>query len=465
MMFGRMLTSDYSLLMLPSLVFLSLFVALGYDGFYGQDAYAYLNFSDAINEKGIDTIWRESFFWPKLYSSLGGIVSFLTIPTTFALCFISAISLGLSAVFTRKTLLNYNVPPQFATWIVILGIILAPYLLRSGLSAMSDSLMVCLVSLFFLLDSRYRLSESLNGFLALSSVAVLIFNTRYVGILICAPLLLFYVIKAFKKKQYIQLILGCLILSVPILQYLQSTSNGLSSHYFLDSWSIKNWFLSSFEGGERPFNFELINILHSLKSIVHPGYSLIVAPLVLVAVIKRIKPDLMVITSALIYILFIAGIPFQNDRFLIVIPILMIIALRDAIPAGFEMLAKLKHPAIVLTSLIGIVFSVLAMRTPISVNQTERKLADYINKNSYDGVICFEVDVALESRLRDVTVYSLWDLDTLQSYKGLHLILDDESVRDAWEGTIVDKNLSHLKLNYHLHLINEIGSFKDYILE
>jgi len=187
--------------------------------------------------------------------------------------------------------------------------------------------------------------------------------------------------------------------------------------------------------------------------------------LVLVAVIKRIKPDLMVLASALIYILFIAGIPFQNDRFLIVVPILMIIALRDAIPAGFEILAKLKQPALVLTSLIGIGFSILAMRTPLSLNKTERELATYVKNNSYSGVLSFEVDVALESRLGDVTVYSLWDLDTLQSYKGHHLILNDESIRDAWKGTIVDKNLSHLKLNYHLHLIDEIGSFKDYRLE
>lgn len=435
---------------------------LKFDGLYGQDSYEYLRYSIEIKKFFLTGIHPGHSFWPAGFPILAALFSFF-MPATVSVQLVSFLSLyGVLYFIWRLIILLYKEHSNVLMFLST-ALLLSPYMLRGSLISMSD-----LPATFWLLGSTFFAVKyyRVNGFreilLSVLFGSLSVF-TRYAAIVPVATIFMGLAYLWLKNIRVLHLL--CLFLPIGFLVlhlYFNEVSVNPVQHFPVNVWSFINYFKSSFIDEQGSFNYLFPNIIHVLKVFFHPGF-LILNSVFLFVIIWKKKFDfdfgiVIIGLVLLIYSLFLAGIPFQNSRFLLLTyPFALIL-----IYPGFEYLMNLfgKYKLYLFGFLIVLQIALFtrAIMPTFQLNLVERNVVSQMKTHQNQTLYSFDVDVALQGRGLDFDYRNLW-IEKYSSFENGALVLfNTEKLKAQWDGKNPMLNWDYMNENYRLLLLDELGS-------
>ncbi len=465
--------ADY--LIIPTLLgFFILFrYLLGFNGLYGQDSYEYLNFARSLRGFFINGTPPPDFFWPVLYPLAGAFLSLILQDVGFSLQFVSIISAAVVYIYTLKIIrLIYPESSKNANVYLLVLLLLSPFFLRFSASIMSDMMtLAALVSGTYHLFKFIRLKSVVSICLAalLCGVACM---TRYAAIVLVFPLALYGLFHFFKHKTRFYILLPVILLgAIPLIPHFLirwGSSTSFLQHDWLTTWSPFHFLKSDFITRDGIQQNAVPNIIYSLMGIFHPRYFLAGIPVLILGFRKfgRTPEVIMLAIAVAFYLLFLSGIPFQNNRFLLqVLPFFLMIYYRPTIQV-LKMMGKDPLPVsrlitifitctavIIQLSLFVVSFKKVYDRTMI-----EKEIHRFVLSKNSPPIYTMDIDVSLQSKGIDAPIYNIW-LEYYEQPDTTALVIFNTNVfPKQWRGMNPMKNWDHFNEDYHL---KEIKSFKE----
>ena len=120
-------------------------MVLDFNGLYGQDSYAYVDYAEGLRAWLGGGEMPEAIFWPEGYPMAGALLSYVTGDVAVACLWLSALSVGMAVYWMLRLgrLMGWG---NGAVWAVGLVLGSSPFLLRNGMMCMSDAMAVALVA-------------------------------------------------------------------------------------------------------------------------------------------------------------------------------------------------------------------------------------------------------------------------------------------------------------------------------
>lgn len=396
-----------------------------FDGLYGQDAYAYYDF-------GGDLLYflrtfnpPPPFFWSIGYPSLLATGFLIAGTSEWVALSISLLMGALLAPLVYGLGLQFKLRPAYA---FVAGLLMAisGQAWQSSLVIMSDipTLFWAVLSAFALW--RYIHTNKRRWLLLCALTISFSVLTRWIY-LILPPIYLVTLYMLFKRRiRWFDLSLALIIALIPAIPqviYNQINSSPTLDHAWVQGWSPVNMLAKDFVNIDGTFHYETINALFYAYPVYDARY---VSPLISLflilgvsGLIRRKQPaqTCFILLWLILPYLFLAGIPYQNIRFsLIVMPIVTL-----CIAFGLEAVAtwiKLREKKLrfVSTGLIGILCLAGLLHTAITGYDYANA---FIEKQSGDKAIV----TWLEERIpEDATLYTFDITLTLKHYSSANII-------------------------------------------
>jgi hypothetical protein len=393
----------YGLFFITVLAFLWI---TAFNGLYGQDSYEYLRYTKCLNEFFRSGANPGDYFWPIIYPLTGSVFSFV-IPLPFALQFISVLSLVLAAIYIEKII--FLIFPSERIWArlyVFLFFLLSPYMLRASLVVMSDSLSIFFVVAAWYYFEKYKRSVTSKSFLLFVLFFAAAIATRYAAFIVLLAPAIVIGIKFFKNFRFFSFLAAlCIVVALFTPHFLIRSHNplGFLYHEWVLSWSPLNFFRNKFNTIEGISSYSFFNLLYAFFNLLHPAiyFAGIVFLIVCLKIRWQIK-DMKIgalVSSIILYALFLAGIPFQNMRFLLLSFPLVVVALFPGYNVIHKYLLKkewLKYGIVfVLIVQLGLFYKVF--NSFYTDNKTEKQVAAEMLKYSNSTLYTFSIDMALKS--------------------------------------------------------------------
>lgn len=416
-----------------------------FDGLYGQDSYTYLR-----QAKDFLSIKPQSEFWPPMYAVTGWMLSLVFHNAILSLQLTSIISLTISAFLLIQIIQSFHKDSNLAIVFVAISYLLSPFAVRSGIVIMSDAIatMFCLLTTYFIFVS----TNTYKIFFALlfASFALL---SRYATAVVLFPLIAFELFNGIKQKQWLFIFCGCSI--ALILMYLNfaywASTKGSTQHEWLQSWQLKNIFLRSFTTADGSSTNTLPNIIYAFKNIFYPGFLL--PFLALLFFLKKEdfekKTSQLILSSVLLYAFFLAGIPFQNERFLLLTFPFVIVLLFPAFLRMTELKPFMKYSPLFFT-ILALPLIVRAAYPMYQLNQLEKDIGEQLANYQGKTLYAFDIDVALQGRGYHFDYRNLWEKKYDHFDKNSLVIFNEEKFFKQWENKNPMLNFTSLKNNYTL---------------
>lgn len=445
---------------LPILVFIVLRF-LNFDGAYGQDSYEYLRYTKAIEKYFYEGVKPGSFYWPVFYPLLGFVFKTLFGNAILSLQLLSCFSFSLSCIYVLKTI-NLLFPKHKHNFLfVFLFGLLSPYFLKTGLVVMSDATAILFIVLSFYYFFQFKVKKrGLILTLFFISCAVM---TRFPSTIILFPVVIATLVLAFKEQKYKQLFISTLVAGIPLIPYFIFQKKSLLSateNPFLKSWSIQNFFSSSYTSVDGFQNYLLPNLIFVLKVFFHPGFIFIGFLLSIFFFRKKIFfksfSSKIIITSIGIYLLFLAGIPFQNTRVLsLVFPLVLIL-----LAPVFEHLIqfyKIKKNQLIFFSIITICIQVtlftLSFKGTFKRAVFEKNLVEKIQIYQGNKLFAFDYDIALKGRDLDFNYQNMYVKLYTDFNKNDLVLFNPDDLTQQWKDKNPMKNWHKINDSYNLETL------------
>lgn len=440
---------------------------LGFNGLYGQDSHDYLHFTRDL-KAGLPI---SHYLHPIGYPFFGYLFSkYLFIPDIFSMQLISILSFSLLFVYLRKTLILLHNSKEEINLYLLLFFILSPYMLRFSILIMSDMLCAffCLASYYYAL--RYSRNEKFKFLILTVLLSVLALETRYAAIIILLPYIILILKIILKKSKYLHIILAFVFILILLLpdfllraRVLFFDLNTTNQNYFnsINSslWSINNLFKNSFTNSDGIENYNLINILYAFMTLFHPAFLFV--GLILILFIK--KKDFsrlefkLIIVMIFLYLIFLAGLQYQNKRFFIVIfPFIILLFYPDFIRVTDKYIFS-KNRKLWIFSFIIIVqltFFFISIKPIYILNQTELKTANFLKNYTGKTIYTCSIDVALQTYISN-KIINLYNNDVSVPEKNSLVLYNKVEFTEHWGHYHPDKTFENLKTNYS---INKLAS-------
>lgn len=430
-----------------------------FNGLYGQDAHAYTQHAREIQAFWLTGEPLPSFFWPIGYPLMGAAIGILApgIPGTQLF---TMLALAGSLVYVQL-LLQYTYPQ--AGWRIVvyslLAFLMAPYVLRAGLVAMAD-----IPALFLSLGAVYhtfRFQQHPVWFhtLIAGSLGGLAIFTRYAAGLVLLIPAITMLISLIRQKQALPVLAGfggliAGLLPQLLLEGLFQTD--LGQHGFSQQWSLLNLFRSAFETSNGQFDYAVFNLVYALFNIGHPAYLFFGVPALCFVRKTDFRPfTIKVLLAAFVlYALFLAGLPFQNKRFLLLNFPFWLVFLFPAFNRGLEWTwhwLRLRAVWLLLLALLmqaGLFARVLYPFWERS--QLEQQVAQYLEDQPADRLYTFSLDVALTTYRVPQKLINLQHSSIADAEKGDWVLFNEPELADQWRGQAVMRHWKQLNQEFEL---------------
>lgn len=432
---------DVSLLFLIFVIAVSLrlrwIVVTGFNGLYGQDAYAYFDFAIELRHALVE--WRvpAPFFWPLGYPSL--------LMLTFALFGASAgIGQMLNVlVGSLLPMLIYILARQCGSrWFgaLIAGLLMAGcrQAIQSSIVLMADIpalfwATLSAVLLLFYVQERVGLRPfpTLRYVLVLSALCLTLAGITRWLYFVLAPvwtlLVLLHWRGRIRWRDSLRVLAVVLMLLLPQLAYSRTTPFPTFNHAWVVGWSPFNPLRHSFTNADGQFDYSYSNWRFYAAPLLDVYYlSPVFIPFVVIGLwalwLKRqnIFTKLMLLGWILLPYLFLMGIPYQNIRFpLIVFPPVAVLAGTGMDALWFFGEADRKNP-VPTYALRFIAIMVLTIGIVHTLKTSETIMGTFINNQQQDKAIATWVNQQLPT---DATLYTF----------GLTLVLQHETPFTIYE--------------------------------
>lgn len=482
----------------------------GFDGFYGQDSYAYYESSGVFLSSVINFQVPHGFYWPIGFYLLTSIFSIITAGNPGVAGLLVSLNAGslcppLTFLLAYE-LFNYLDAGRRKMLSFFSGIIVCftPILVSSSIVVMSDAagLLFIISSMLFLI--KYGNEPRLKNMLLSFSFFSLALLTRYASALTGAVLAVYLIyISFFEKsapkrtvlKHAALSALAALVIFLPQLYYI--IERGVPYLQFegdvgtwASSWNPLNFFRSDFTTIDGTMHYKLPNGLYFLSPVFHPAY-LSVFGISFLAGVYRLFRDkkfsilLFSLSWFLVYYLYLSGNPFQSLRYtLSFLPPLAVVSgfgiicfLRQGrgnSPA--PLLKKGKSTVYVFLSL-GILalagYSFYSISGFMERKEKELEVVSWVDSNIKEGslLFTFEITAAVNyySRIKPEEFF-LYDEEKLRSKiesapGDVYFILPIEKLRTQWKSLPIEKSLDFLTTNYMLRHMADVSYYKIFKLE
>jgi hypothetical protein len=440
----------------------------GFNGLYGQDSYEYLRYTRCLNEFFKSGTDPGDYFWPILYPLSGAVLSF-AIPLPFALQIISILALLLASIYLEKLIiLIFQAEKIWVRLYVFLFFLLSPYMLRASLVVMSDSLSIFFVVAAWYYFEKYKRSVTSKSFLLFVFFFAAAIATRYAAFIVLLVPAIVIGIKLFRNLKFLNLLVAICIVAVLFIPHFLIRSHnpfGFLHHEWILSWSPLNFFRSQFDTLDGIEKYSYYNLPYAFFNLVHPAFCF--AGLLFIAIIYKIRKRvkdlglLPVLFSILFYGLFLAGIPFQNMRFLLLSFPLVLIVLFAGYSEMQQYLFQRKlyayGTALVLIIQIGLFYRVFI---PFySDSKTEKQVSANMAKYAGSTLYTFSIDMALKSYgyKGNIINMSQVKIDTLRNKDTNALVLFNvKQFSEEYKDKNPMINWEYLNKNYALVKIDDM---------
>ncbi len=419
--------------------------ARGFDGLYGQDAYAYFNAAAEL----ITGASFSPFYWGIGYPTL--------LMGTFALFGVSAWAaqvitmlcgvLIAPVVYRIARELKLNRGGALLTGILIL---IGAQSIQSSIVIMSDipALLWAALSAYCLI--RYRTGQHPSWLIGAAALLTLAGITRwlyFVLVPVWAIYLLFSKRKISFRDVFLALIAAGLIL-LPQAAFAVLHPTPVIDHAWVQGWSFENAFRKDFVNVDGEFHFALINAQFYAAPLIDPVYiTPFLLPLALIGAwhTRRSTAVFILLTGWLIVpFVFLLGIPYQNIRFsLISLPPAVLL-----IGAGFA--AAVESPSRLFRT-IGWVAPAALIGMLIAVNdyvpafvarqQADRAVITWAVENLPEGATIYTLGLTLPLRIahtgevRELYYETSGSLTAVsERHEPAYLLVNMWQIEHQWQG-------------------------------
>lgn len=448
------------------LILIAFALVSGFNGLYGQDSYEYLRFSRALLGFYKSGVSPGNFFWPLLYPIAGSILSFAFGPI-FSLQFVSICSLIGAAIFLEKIIgLIYFSKGRSERIYVFLVFLLSPYVLRASLVVMSDMLCVFLLTGAWYFFFKYRSLPRSRHIIWFSAFAVAAVATRYAAIVVLIIPAIISVYHIVKDRRWKVAAISIIISAIIVLPHILLRHNhpfAFIKHDWITEWSFADFFKTRFDTADGIAHYSAWNIVYVFYNLGHPAFCFAGLALLVLSLkyFSKMKAEAtFVAASILLYALFLAGIPLQNLRFLILSFPLVVVFFYPAFKRINDYLGSKTGESQVKIYMVYIMGALVQIGLFCRVlmpfyhdNKIEKQLAAVILQHPQIPVYTFSVDGALKAYGVHNTIINLYDvrLDTLKQSTSSRLVLFNEKQwSETWKGQNPMINWSYIKRNFKL---------------
>ena len=407
----------------------------GFDGMYGQDAYNYLRQLKSF------PIYSQPEFWPIGFAFLAQPFRWLPGGDFFALQ-----SCSLTAWAGIGVLLWHNLKTKVAHsrfgFFWFLGWLCSPLWLRSALLGMSDASACLGIAMVLFCISSTAPERWLWVAVVGTLMAVL---TRYACAVVLAPAWLWLSYRGIMQKMWGWSHILCCAAGglVLVFHFVFFSSLGGSIHHpWLEQWDIRNAFSRTFEHQDGRMSYALPNILFIVLGGLHPGFGIGFSFWILfVPAEDRSMWWKITLGMAIVYSVFLMGIPFQNLRFMLPLSLLHYVLGFS----GFLHVVQRFPRYSLLAWLVVVPLLALprALQPFVARQQFEQMLAERMKPYSGATLYTFDVDGALRARGFSGTIINLWEGPVHRFHKGAFLLYHPSLFKKQWSGAWPEKNYSH----------------------
>ncbi|MBK8340725.1 MAG: glycosyltransferase family 39 protein [Flavobacteriales bacterium] len=414
----------------------------GYQGLNGQDAHDYLRIAKAWaawGQGGTRPVMAEH---PHGYPMLGAAIGKVFGSELWGLRILSAAGLVLLLVVFHNLL--YRAFPE-ARWIgpfLLLGFAVAPFLLRYALVVMSDVPAIALLALSFHATVRWIAQHRAMWLLVAVCAAALAVCMRLAAVPMVLLLAVAWVQGGSEGRvvrwriAIAALAVGGLVLwwALP-LQRIQAAIAGSP----LAEWSLLNLFRREQVSDDGVLRYAVPNIAYVLGVAVHPGF-LPMGPLLLPFLRRRdLYPAHARLALVLLagYLLFIAGMPFQNDRVLLMAQPFALVLLFPTFERAMDFLLAKGIRAGWVVMVLALVQSGLFVRAILPFMhqaQVERELADRIADLRAPRIYTHGMGAALHTWCPGTPVTELWYKEIDRFEAGAIILVRPANLTAQWTG-------------------------------
>jgi hypothetical protein len=435
---------------------------LGFDGLYGQDAYEYLRYGNAIQEYMTSGNHPGNYYWPVLYPTLGSLLGFLFGNTAFALQLISCLSFAIACVYILKTIrLLYPKAAHHFLYVLIFAVF-CPFLLKMGLIVMSDALALVFVVLnvYFFFKSYYK-NTNLAPIFVFATCALM---TRYASVFITFPIVVYSLMLVWKRKQFLQLVTAVFfsaIVCIPFIIFQWGALFEATANPFLQTWSIGNYFKTNFTTQDGTASYTLPSLIHAFSVFFHPGFLFMGSILSVISLRNYTSlftfPQKLLLICTGLYLLFLAGIPFQNPRITGLVFPLVLLLLFPAFERlmQFKFATRFRLPLAISAIVLQSIFFVMTFQLIFTRAITEKELATMIQPYEGATLYSFDVDLAMKGRGLNFDFKNMY-LERYENFQPNDLVLFDATrYQTQWNGKNPMLNWNFIEEHYQLKVLEK----------
>lgn len=446
---------------------------LSFNGLYGQDAHEYLRLSrvyfDRLNGMPHLPAGRGEAEFAVGFPLAGALLRFLGLDAVLALQIVSWVSAGLALwLFDRSLQLLSPGARVESRWVfTAVGLALAPYFLRAGLTVMSDALGLALALAALANGLRVLETGRIGTALWAALFTGLAVATRFSLAALLAPLAVAVGVYLLENKRWTYALL-CVFAGIlgfsPHFWLKTGVYQNVFGHSMLQEWSLLNFFKSSFSNVNGISDYFLPNGLYLLFPLAHPGFCLLLPALFLLAKktdLHRIPKKILLVCLAA-YLALLGGIPHQNFRHLLpafaVLLLLFFPAWDRMFAYGFYFFKRLTYFIIGTVLVVQLTSAVFIISPTLARNRLEVAIAGELRRLLPSGAVlfAFDLDVALRTYLPDIQINNLWEQQYATFPEGSFFLFNEPALRDQWQGQNPVTNWDFAKTHYKLQ---ESGSF------
>lgn len=164
------------------------------------------------------------------------------------------------------------------------------------------------------------------------------------------------------------------------------------------------------------------------------------------------------LVSIFLYAVFLAGIPFQNSRFLLLsFPLVLILFY-----PSFIYLSKLKW--LKKLFVLGVAFAIVIQffltkklfRSVLQRNKLEIEIVEILKKYQYNTLYSFDIDIALQGRDLQFNYNNLWKNRYIDLKTNDLILFHPTKFKKQWQGKNPMLNFNYFKKTYTLRLIEDL---------
>jgi hypothetical protein len=427
-------------LLLPLLLALVWIRANGYEGVNGQDAHDYWHIAREWKwhwAGGERPVMAEH---PHGYPIAGAAVGLVVGNELIGLRVVSALSLLLLAFSLRWVLARYPENEGQLLAFVLLAVPAGPFLLRYAMMCMSDVPGIALVFLAYVMLVRWQQQEGPRFLLWAMVFAAAAMTVR----LAVAPLigaLVLAMVHGDKPGRRVRWTVACIAAGalIALVVFFADGAEGGVQHTPLAEWSPLNLFRRELHSDDGLLTYRFPNIVYVLGVFVHPGVlpiGVFLLPFVRAADLFTIRAR-MAAWCVGCYLLFIAGMPFQNDRVLLMAQPFVAVLLFPAFQRAWAWSAvKGPRPAWWVCAMAVVQLGLFARAIQPFMDQanTERALAGEVNALHPPRIYTHGMGAAFTNYCAPLPVTELWYsvMDTFE--QGAVVVVKPQNLMEQWKG-------------------------------